>query len=403
MNALQHQNPFVVVNNILIDASLVRGDVTIPDNVTSISHSAFYGNNNITSVTMGKNVTAIKDRAFANCSNLTKVTIGEKVTSIEFEAFANCNELSKITIGKSLSSVGLDVFNHCEKIATVEIPDNVTCVNKDTFSAYGYNPVIIYLHLVSGVTLNCDKMTMKVNEIKTLTATVIPENATNKNVIWNSSNPSVASVANGAVIAKKAGTATITATSVDGDFQSKCVVKVIKPKVFSDVPSGSYYGEAVDWAVENEVTSGTSDSTFSPDMVCSRGQCVTFLYRAAGSPSVSGIANPFTDVKASDYYYKAVLWAYKNNITTGTSATNFSPDAECSRGQVVTFLWRSVGKPKGKSNNPFSDIDLTQYYGNAVLWAVENNITTGTSKTTFSPGMACSRAQIVTFLYRFFV
>ena len=127
---------------------------------------------------------------------------------------------------------------------------------------------------------------------------------------------------------------------------------------------------------------------------------MTFLWRAAGQPTAKNGNNPFTDVKKSDYYYKAVLWTVESGITKGVSKTSFAPDATCTRGQIVTFLWRAQGAEKVSGSNPFTDVKKSDFYYNAVLWAVKNNVTAGMSKTTFAPNVKCTRGQIVTFLYR---
>ena len=170
--------------------------------------------------------------------------------------------------------------------------------------------------------------------------------------------------------------------------------------VFVDVATGSYYEDAVDWAVENGVTTGVSANRFDPNGVCTRAQAVTFLWRAAGSPAPRSRTMPFADVPAGSYYYDAVLWAVENGITKGTSDTRFSPDATCSRAQIVAFLWRSEKSPAASSRNPFTDVKPGAYYLDAVLWAVENGITKGTTAMKFSPDADCTRAQIVTFLWR---
>ena len=170
--------------------------------------------------------------------------------------------------------------------------------------------------------------------------------------------------------------------------------------VFVDVATGSYYEDAVDWAVENGITKGTDDTHFSPDGICTRAQAVTFLWRTAGSPEPETRTMPFTDVPVGSYYYDAVLWAVENGITEGTSNTTFSPNMTCSRAQIVAFLWRSEKSPAAGSRNPFADVKSTAYYADAVLWAVKENITKGTTSTTFSPDADCTRAQIVTFLWR---
>ena len=169
---------------------------------------------------------------------------------------------------------------------------------------------------------------------------------------------------------------------------------------FVDVPSGSYYEDAVDLAVANGITTGTDAAHFSPDGICTRAQAVTFLWRAAGRPAPESRTMPFTDVPADSYYYDAVLWAVENGITKGTSSTTFSPDDTCTRAQIVTFLWRSEQSPAAGSSNPFTDVSADAYYADAVLWAVKEAITTGTTRTTFSPDAECTRAQIVTFLWR---
>ena len=170
---------------------------------------------------------------------------------------------------------------------------------------------------------------------------------------------------------------------------------------FRDVSDDAYYFDAVQWAVANSITNGTSATTFSPDEGCTRAQAVTFLWRVAGQPAPTEHKNPFVDVKEGTYYYDAVLWAAEKGITIGTSDTTFSPDDTCTRAQIVTFLWRREGKPAPTgANNPFADVKPSAYFGSAVLWAVEKGITNGTSETTFEPNEDCTRAQVVTFLWR---
>ena len=168
---------------------------------------------------------------------------------------------------------------------------------------------------------------------------------------------------------------------------------------FTDISKSDYFYDAVLWAVDKGITSGTSANTFSPDASCTRAQMVTFLWRANGSPKADR-ANPFTDVSAEAYYYDAVLWAVEQGITSGTSATTFSPDATVNRGQTVTFLWRANGSPVVDYAMSFTDVDANAYYAGAVRWAVSEGITSGTSGNSFSPNADCTRAQIVTFLYQ---
>ena len=175
----------------------------------------------------------------------------------------------------------------------------------------------------------------------------------------------------------------------------------ISKNVFFDVTSSDYYYDAVIWAVKENITNGTTETTFSPNDSCTRAQTVAFMWRAAGSPEPKTNVNPFTDVKISDYFYKAVLWAYENGITLGTSDDKFSPADTVTRGQTVTFLYRFAAETTN-GKNPFADVENSDYYYDSVLWAYKNEITSGTSDTTFSPDEDCLRGQIVTFLYRYY-
>ena len=169
---------------------------------------------------------------------------------------------------------------------------------------------------------------------------------------------------------------------------------------FIDVPAGSYYEDAVVWAVEKGITSGTSAVTFDPNGNCTRAQAVTFLWRAAGSPAPKTKVMPFADVKAGSYYYDAVLWAVEQGITKGASDTMFSPDATCTRAQIVTFLWRANGSPAVSGNSAFTDVASDAYYAAAVTWAEKNGVTGGIGGGLFGSNNNCTRAQIVTFIYR---
>ena len=200
--------------------------------------------------------------------------------------------------------------------------------------------------------------------------------------------------------ADKALTEKITEVKLTGNITVYAGWQQAAESPFTDVPKGSYYEEAVNWAVAQGITAGTTATTFSPNNPCTRAQAVTFLWRAAGSPAPQSHAMPFTDVAEGSYYHDAVLWAVENGITKGTSDTAFSPNATCTRAQIVTFLWRSQKSPASGSVNPFTDVAADAYYANAVLWAAENGVTSGTTGTTFSPNDNCTRAQIVTFLFR---
>lgn len=187
----------------------------------------------------------------------------------------------------------------------------------------------------------------------------------------------------------------------DGLTCSRCGETRENP--FSDVSEADWFLSPVLWAVEHGITAGTGNGLFSPGQTCTRAQVVTFLWRAMGEPEPSSTDNPFSDVTAGDYFYRAVLWAVENGITSGTGHGQFSPGRPCTRDQVVTFLWRAMGQPTPQEGgNPFTDVAEDAYYYRSVLWAVENGITAGTSSTTFAPSDPCTRAQVVTFLFRAF-
>ena len=194
-------------------------------------------------------------------------------------------------------------------------------------------------------------------------------------------------------------TLTVTEKSADSDLPF-WLPAAIGSNPFSDVAGGAYYNEAVRWAVKNGIASGTDAKHFSPDAACTRAQAVTFLWRAAGCPAPALAENPFADVKSTDYCYDAVLWAVQTGVAKGTSASTFSPDAACTRGQIVTFLYRAAGSPSGYGNSGYTDVPETSYCAAPVAWAVALRVTSGTSAITFSPDALCTRAQIVTFLYR---
>ena len=209
----------------------------------------------------------------------------------------------------------------------------------------------------------------------------------------------------------KKGTAVETLDEINGwylikynnqdGYISKAYTTTEKPSTtvkFTDVSENDWFYEPVMWAVSNNITAGVSENKFAPNQTCTRAQAVMFLWNQAGKPVVSR-KNSFKDVKSSDWYYNAVQWAVSKGITNGTSKTTFSPSKTCNRAEIVTFLWNQAGKPSVSASNPFKDVKSSDWYYKAVQWAVKKGVTSGTSKTTFSPTKACTRAQIVTFMY----
>jgi hypothetical protein len=197
----------------------------------------------------------------------------------------------------------------------------------------------------------------------------------------------------------KADTVKVTAT-FKADPNAKPAQPTQPASPFTDVPADAYFADAVDWAVNKGITNGMTATTFGPNEVCTRAQAMTFMWRFLGQPAHTSTNNPFTDVSADAYYYDAVLWAVENGVTKGTSATTFSPNDMVTRAQLVTFVYRYLGEPEVSQNNPFTDVSSDAYYYDAVMWANSLGVVQGVTGTTFVPNGECQRAHIVTILYR---
>lgn len=332
--------------------------------------------------------------------NFTAKQIKHSSDNGSVEYFINSTEGSKRG-AKSFAVNDSCAELNITKFSTFEISGEVTYVEPSSSHNGGGSSSSSYAITVANSQngkVTSSHITAASGTTVTLTATPDKGYELDKLTVVNGSNNAVA-------VTEKDGKYTFTMPSskvtVTGTFKQSASTEPTKPSnPFTDVPKGSYYEDAANWAVDKGVTGGTSATTFAPNGVCTRAQAVTFLWRAAGSPAPTASAAAFTDVPAGSYYAEAVQWAVEKNITKGTSATTFSPNMPCSRGQIVTFLWRSQSSPAASMTNPFTDVAANAFYTNAVLWAVEKNVTNGTSATTFSPASDCTRAQIVTLLYR---
>ncbi len=371
--------------------------VTIPQNLKTIGQRAFFMCHKLESIELPASVTSIGERAFYNVAltgiwvdpenafyssdengvlfnkSKTKLihapsmlqgeySIPESVTIIENFAFLGCG-ITAVTIPQGVTTVGYGAFEWCEELSQIRFPASVNSIGGRAFN--GCTSLISIVFAGNAPYIDDDVFT------KVTATAYYPEgNETWTSLVMQNCNGSITWVS-------------------------------YTPAPFTDVPLEKYYYVPVVWAYTNGITTGTSATAFSPDRECTRGQIVTFLWRAAGEPEPTITENPFTDVEEDDFYYKAVLWAVEKGITNGASATTFNPKGACDRAQVVTFMWRAVGKLSPTSaNNPFVDVPEGKYYHDAVLWAVEQEITNGTSPTKFSPDSICNRGQIVTFLYR---
>ncbi len=368
---------------LLIVPSGHSGTFVIPNHVKTIEEEAFTSCKKLTNITIPNSVTCIGGLAFHGCYGLTDIVIPDSVTTLGYAAFGFCASLKNVTLSKSLTEMEFGLFSFCESLTSVTIPDGVTTISFEVFSDC---TALKSVYIPGSVTSIENSVFYGCSALKDVYYSGTEE-------MWNQ-----------IAIVERENDALLNAKIHFGQTPPVEEPPVENPpsnNPFVDVKESDYFAQPVLWAVEKGITNGTGAGKFSPENTCTRGQIVTFLWRAAGSPEPKTADNPFSDVAPNTYYYKAVLWAVENEITTGTGKGKFSPENTCTRGQVATFLWRAQGKPApATTTNPFTDVEADAYYYSAVLWAVENEITNGTGKGLFSPEKDCTRGQIVTFLYR---
>ena len=419
-------------------------EIKIPSTVQKIDVAAFYGCSSLRSFTFpeGYTGTELPGDIFNGCVSLEYLVLPESVTELEYDSLNGCLSLEKLYVPASVTSVNRSALINCDKLMDIYYAGSESDWEKINFQDETKIPTfhtwtVHYNHthdtnetrveptceadgyILAGCECGYGHISGEPipahghdwGEWETVKAATCTENGELQRVCsFDASHVDTRTVTAtghdwGEWETVKAATAT-----EDGMEQRVCrndpnhvetrLIPATGDPAFKDVPADAYYADAVAWAVGKSITNGTSTDTFSPDDTCTRAQVVTFLWRAAGEPEPTKTDNPFTDVQEGAYYYKAVLWAVENHITNGMSADRFEPDGKCTRGQVVTFQHRAAGEPEVTAANPFSDVKDGDYFFNAVLWAVSKRITNGTTATTFSPNDICTRAQVVTFLYR---
>lgn len=412
--------------------------VNFEEGVSEIADAAFAGCKSLQTVSFPNSMRHIRSQAFESCSSLKEINIPDSVNSIGFAAFAYCDSLETVVIGDGLSDIHggetYSIFAYCSNLKNVSLGSQIGEIKKETFDCFEspeYGTINCYESLESVTIKNptCaidyDKNTLGVPGktviygykdstaeyyAKAFAYTFVPLEEPHEHSYVDTITPPTCTEQGYTTHTCECGDSYVDSyvLALGHDFKNgvciRCGEVAKDNNPFTDVVAGKYYYDAVVWAYfhDPQITSGTGDTTFSPNATCTRAQIVTFLWRAAGSPEPATTNNPFADVGNDKYYYKAVLWAAEEGITTGTGDRIFSPNSGCTRAQVVTFLWRFAGSPEPiTTNNPFSDVPPDKYYTKAVLWASEHEITAGTSETTFSPEMTCTRGQIVTFLYRY--
>lgn len=431
--------------------------VTLSESVDGIGNSAFEGCTSLRSIDLPDSLDYICDSLFKGCTALESVVIPEKVIDIRESAFAGCTNLTEVYFPDGLKDIKSGAFEYCRKLKSVTIPDSVLFPGSSIFArCYSLESVKLSANQVGignytfvGCT-NLKSLTIGKNfsfageyafglDINGLYDSVsygaVPylndvyyagSPAEWTNVEYCKENFQLARIHYYDTGSNHKYTDTVYPASCTstGRIEHVCTCGIKYTEYlcelghefvdnicvrcgasastdgFTDISSDKYYFDAINWAVGSGITLGTTESTFSPNDVCTRAQIVTFLWRAAGRPVYNDGVLQFIDVPQSAYYYNAVKWAERNNITEGTDSTHFSPNATCTRAQIVTFLMRAKRFAGDAPDVDFVDVTVGSYYYKAVCWATKYGVTLGTDATHFSPNAGCTRAQVVTFLYR---
>lgn len=431
--------------------------VTLSESVDGIGNSAFEGCTSLRSIDLPDSLDYICDSLFKGCTALESVVIPEKVIDIRESAFAGCTNLTEVYFPDGLKDIKSGAFEYCRKLKSVTIPDSVLFPGSSIFArCYSLESVKLSANQVGignytfvGCT-NLKSLTIGKNfsfageyafglDINGLYDSVsygaVPylndvyyagSPAEWTNVEYCKENFQLARIHYYDTGSNHKYTDTVYPASCTstGRIEHVCTCGIKYTEYlcelghefvdnicvrcgasastdgFTDISSDKYYFDAINWAVGSGITLGTTESTFSPNDVCTRAQIVTFLWRAAGRPVYNDGVLQFVDVPQSAYYYNAVKWAERNNITEGTDSTHFSPNATCTRAQIVTLLMRAKLFTGDAPDVDFVDVTVGSYYSKAVCWALEYGVTLGTDATHFSPNAGCTRAQVVTFLYR---
>lgn len=431
--------------------------VTLSESVDGIGNSAFEGCTSLRSIDLPDSLDYICDSLFKGCTALESVVIPEKVIDIRESAFAGCTNLTEVYFPDGLKDIKSGAFEYCRKLKSVTIPDSVLFPGSSIFArCYSLESVKLSANQVGignytfvGCT-NLKSLTIGKNfsfageyafglDINGLYDSVsygaVPylndvyyagSPAEWTNVEYCKENFQLARIHYYDTGSNHKYTDTVYPASCTstGRIEHVCTCGIKYTEYlcelghefvdnicvrcgasastdgFTDISSDKYYFDAINWAVGSGITLGTTESTFSPNDVCTRAQIVTFLWRAAGRPVYNDGVLQFVDVPQSAYYYNAVKWAERNNITEGTDSTHFSPNATCTRAQIVTLLMRANRFTDDAPKVDFVDVTDGSYYYKAVCWATKYGVTLGTDATHFSPNAGCTRAQVVTFLYR---
>lgn len=398
--------------------------LVIPDGMTSLARSGFAWCDNLSSVTLPDSMQFLGMYCFEGCKSLKTIEIPDGVKMIQDFCFAYSG-LVELDIPESVTEIRERAFKNCYALDRIKIPATSKRIFEDAFEGC-YNLEIQCYYMTRAHVLAMDKgiaceilpeepgtvqypILIYSNQGGTVEASA--EESPAERYVWITVTPdpgyAIESIYYQTMDGRELENLKTNGDTIEFRMPACLVafevtfINTVLP--FVDVKETAYYYVPVMWALNHGITAGVDATHFAPDKTCTRAQVVSFLWRAAGCPEPTIMGNPFVDVKEGTYYYKAVLWAVENGITAGVDATHFGPEQACTRGQVVTFLWRACGKPEAESRkHPFTDIKETSFYYDAVLWAVKNGITAGVSQKSFAPDMSCTRGQIVSFLFRTF-
>ena len=362
-------------------------DVSISENVRKIGGSAFQACKNLTSIVIPNGISTISEFLFTGCSALKNVSLPNTITSIEQSAFSLCSSLENISIPENVRSIGASAFAGCSSLENIILPNSISSIGASAFSGSKVKTIAI----PDGVTVIDESTFYQCSKLKSIS---LPKSLRE---IKNYAFYGCDALSDIYYAGDKARWSWVelynnTNSLSKATMHYESSFENMKMKTaFEDVPEDAYYEDAVSWAVTNKITNGTSTNTFSPNNNVTRGQAVTFLWRAMGMPSPKSIVNSFTDVKSSDYFYKAVLWAVEQGITKGTGSSTFSPEGNVTRGQMVTFLYRTMGEPEKTGSGA--------WYTDAENWANHQNLLIGTA-ISYATNGDCPRSDVVFYLWK---
>ena len=409
-------------------------NVTMPEYLTTIGERAFYYCQSLETIQLPFSMIAIGDDAFGHCISLNDIQLPMALSYVGYFAFNGCTSLTSMEFPPNLTYFTGGSFYDCTGLTELVFPEGTTYVDDDAFAGCTGVKKIVFtgdLPTIMGafIDITADAWYPAGNETWTSDALLdyggtLTWHAMCAEHSFGKWTPVVdATCTESGIDQRVCSSCAWTESRVsqahghiwdegeeneDGELVYTCLIcgettgEIPFVNPFTDVAEGDFFYDAVCWAVEKGITTGATETTFNPNGKCDRASVVTFLWRAAGCPEPETTNNPFTDVKESHFFYKAVLWAVEEGITNGTSANTFAPFAKCNRAAVVTFLYRAMGEPEvTATESGFTDVtNPALYYYAPVLWAVENGITNGMGDGTFGINKTCNRAQVVTFLYR---